>query len=57
MSLDEGRMSWNLDAPCRITVPPLFLPLFCHRDGVEFGFSSRGHVVMNICLSYESCEL
>ena len=57
MSLDEGRMSWDLDAPCRITVPPLFLPLFYHRDGVEFGFSSRGHVVMNICLSYESCEL
>ena len=56
MSLEEGRMSWNLDYPVRTTIPLPWLPPRCLGEVGRFGFAPRRYGGMKICFSYEGCE-
>ena len=57
MLLEEGRTSWDLDAPFRIAMPPPWLPPHCIGEVVRFWFAPGIHGSMKIYLSYEGCEL
>ena len=55
VSIEKGRTSWYLDAPCIITFPPTWLPPICQGGGGRFWFAPLRHGTMKICLFYEGC--
>ena len=57
MSLEEGRKSWDLYVPFRITTKPPWIPPHCIGEVGRFGFAPRIHGAIKICFFNEGCGL